>query len=171
MTNFAALERKAKTAIREHELTGWSFKWDRAQKRGGLTSFGTKTITISRIVTALNDEAWFDGVLLHEIAHAICGHAAGHNATWKATLRSIGGDGRRTHSGTVNKGRFEGTCNRCKAQAHRMRKSNLMFTGIHVGCGGQFIWVDTQVGRVIAADAVPAPRARPRRRPTYEWSF
>ena len=33
--------------------------------------------------------------LLHEISHAVCGHAAGHGPLWKAHNIGIGGDGKR----------------------------------------------------------------------------
>lgn len=87
--------------IREHDLRGWTFKWDGARTRGGLCSHSTKTISVSRIVAGLNDDAWFIETLRHEVAHAIVGAGHGHDRVWRATLLSLGGNGQRCHDGEV----------------------------------------------------------------------
>lgn len=87
----------AKQLFRKHKLDkrGWSFAFDRAIERHGGCEYQHKTITVSGILTDLNDAAWFRGILLHEIAHAIAGWGAGHGPEWKEVCREIGADPRR----------------------------------------------------------------------------
>ena len=103
MTNFAAKERLVRQTLDELGLTDWKFAWDSARTRGGICKHGIKTITISRIVTGLNDDAWFIETMRHEIAHAMVGAGHGHDALWRVTLRSLGGNGKRCHNGEVKR--------------------------------------------------------------------
>lgn len=57
--------------IEHHNLVGWSFEFDNAQKRFGCCNFNKKRITLSRILTTLNSEAEVEDTILHEIAHAL----------------------------------------------------------------------------------------------------
>lgn len=74
---------------------GWSLKFDNAKRRGGGCIHRRRIITLSRQLTLLNDEPIVRNTILHEIAHAIVGAGHGHDATWRATARSIGCDGKR----------------------------------------------------------------------------
>lgn len=84
-------------AIDAHGLyeQGWSYKFGRAKNQFGLCTYGDKMITISRPLTEMNSEEMLRDVVLHEIAHAIAGHAAGHGPEWRKVAKSIGCSGKR----------------------------------------------------------------------------
>lgn len=75
---------------------GWTFKFDNAKKTLGKTSFSHKYISLSRYMTELDSTGEFvEQTMLHEIAHVLAGHAAGHGEAWKIKGRSIGYTGGR----------------------------------------------------------------------------
>ncbi len=79
----------AKGLLREHGLADWAFQFDHARRRFGSCAPTRRTITLSRTLTFLNDEAEVRDTLLHEIAHALT-PGDGHGARWKAACRRIG---------------------------------------------------------------------------------
>ena len=66
-------ERNAKLLMAAHGLTdkGWRFEWDNAARRFGQCRYSTKTISMSRQLTAQRSEAAVRNTMLHEIAHAL----------------------------------------------------------------------------------------------------
>ncbi|AXH68917.1 SprT-like protease [Streptomyces phage SparkleGoddess] len=90
-------ERNAKLLMAAHGLTekGWRFEWDNAARRFGQCRYGTKTISMSRQLTMQRSPESVRNTMLHEIAHALVGHAAGHGRIWQAKAISIGCDGKR----------------------------------------------------------------------------
>lgn len=87
-----ALQAFAEGKLREHGLheRGWRFQFDHARQRFGACRYGRRLITVSRHLAALNDEAECRDTVLHEIAHALAGRAAGHGPAWKQTCRRVG---------------------------------------------------------------------------------
>ncbi len=111
-------ERMAKRLIRKHlhsrGLHGWEFTFDRARRRFGSCRFTRRrvghrpsptyvvcgdvisrsqtigVISLSRLLTELNSEEEVREVILHEIAHALCGPGVGHSKTWRRMSRTIG---------------------------------------------------------------------------------
>lgn len=120
-----AIEVLARDLMREHGLfeQGWTFGFDRAVRRAGCCHWSERRITISPKVTAEWTEAGVRDMVLHEIAHAICGHAAGHGFKWQRMHKSLGGNGKRLYSGyasdtsttgvTALKHKWVGTCPAC----------------------------------------------------------
>lgn len=88
----------ADTLLTQHGLTekGWRFDFDNAEKRLGLCTYSRKLISISRKMAAAATRTEVEQTVLHEVAHALSGHAAGHGPAWKAKAASIGYTGRRT---------------------------------------------------------------------------
>lgn len=84
--------RLALSLMGEHDLllTGWTFRFDKAAVRFGVCRYEPRVISLSIKAVRLNNEAIIRDVILHEIAHALCGHAAGHGPLWRATARRIG---------------------------------------------------------------------------------
>ncbi len=74
----------------EHGLTGWTLTFGEARKRLGACRFRHHVIWISRTHALEGSEEQLLDTVLHEIAHAIAGHEAGHGLLWKATARRIG---------------------------------------------------------------------------------
>lgn len=73
-----------------HGVGHWTFKFDRAIRRAGLTSYSQKTISLSRPLTLNLSEMEVRDTLLHEIAHAMIGPGYGHGATWRRQALAIG---------------------------------------------------------------------------------
>lgn len=84
--------------MKEHNLlnAGWSFKFDNAVKRMGLCNHTRKTLSLSRFFVSAATEHQMRQIMLHEIAHALLPHSAGHSFLWKAKAASIGYMGERT---------------------------------------------------------------------------
>jgi len=95
------VRRMARELFDEHLDGTWTFAFDHAKRRAGNCDFRRRRITLSRYLVARYDDATNRQTLLHEIAHALAGHAAGHGPAWRRTAHAIGYTGDRTHDGEV----------------------------------------------------------------------
>jgi predicted SprT family Zn-dependent metalloprotease len=68
----------------------WSFDFDSAKRRAGLCDYTNSKISLSRYFAEIHSIDECEQVILHEIAHGICGKAAGHSKRWLNTATSIG---------------------------------------------------------------------------------
>jgi hypothetical protein len=91
----------AHALIALHLDPSWSFAFDNAKKRAGLCDYTRKRISVSRYLAARWSDDDVHQTLLHEVAHAMAGPAAGHGAAWKRTAESLGYVGGRTHDGPI----------------------------------------------------------------------
>ena len=80
----------ARRLMDEHGLTDWTLAFGEARRRLGDCHFRHHVIRISRTHALAGSEEQIRDTVLHEIAHAIAGHEAGHGPLWKATARRIG---------------------------------------------------------------------------------
>ncbi len=87
---FDQVSQLAQELFQRHGLVNYSFGFDRAIRRAGLCNYSQKRITISRHLVEAGDMKVVEQVLLHEIAHALCGQAAGHGKIWKAKATELG---------------------------------------------------------------------------------
>jgi predicted SprT family Zn-dependent metalloprotease len=120
-------QRLARDLMNQHGLSDWKFALDNARRRFGCCHSSRKMITLSRHLVVLNGEAEVRNCILHEIAHAIAGHRAGHGPEWKRVAASIGCDARRCYdSETIETpdAPIMGTCPACGKEfpRHRMPK-------------------------------------------------
>lgn len=88
----AKLDQVRRMAIQliEYHLNGWTFAWDRSSRRYGQCRHGHREIGISRAQAISNPIDTTRDVVLHEIAHALVGHGAGHGPVWRAKCAEIG---------------------------------------------------------------------------------
>ncbi len=93
-----AIHQIARAAIREHVLAGWSFEFTNAKTQAGLCNYRKRTIYLSRVFIKNADDHQIRMVILHEVAHAIVGHRAGHGPVWQRKCLEIGGDGQRCYN-------------------------------------------------------------------------
>ncbi len=102
----------AEALIALHLDNSWSFAFDNAKRRAGLCDYTRKRISVSRYLAARYDDDENHQTLLHEVAHALAGPAAGHGARWRATARDLGYVGGTTHHGetAVELAPWVGTC-------------------------------------------------------------
>lgn len=89
----------AEALIALHLDESWSFGFDNAKRRAGLCDYTRKRITVSRYLAARFDDDEIHQTLLHEVAHALAGHRAGHGTAWKRVARELGYVGGTTHRG------------------------------------------------------------------------
>lgn len=90
--------------LNDHLKTGerpWDFAFDRAVRRFGCCHWRTRRITLSRHLVLLNDEEQVRDVVLHEVAHALAGHRAGHGPEWRRMARVVGARPERCYPATV----------------------------------------------------------------------
>jgi SprT protein len=96
----AAVQEMAEQLIaRFLPCSDWTFAFDHAKRRAGLTRFDTRVISLSRHIAPRLCADEVEQVLLHEIAHALAGPKQAHGAQWKAIARSIGYRGSRVIEG------------------------------------------------------------------------
>lgn len=119
----------ARLLIAEH-LVGWTFGWDRGVRRIGACHWApARKITLSYDLTVKVSEELIRDTILHEIAHALAGHRAGHGPDWVRTARSIGCTGDRCYDYNEVEpieGKYVATCLGCGRvfYMHRMIKKH-----------------------------------------------
>ena len=100
--------------LAKYNLTTWRFGIDVARRRAGVCRYHDKTITVSRRFIELNTDEEVVGTILHEIAHAIAGSAAGHGPIWQAVAKGLGAAPERCCiHGTFPEGEWKATCPQC----------------------------------------------------------
>ena len=107
-----------------HGLVGWSFGLNRAKRQLGVCRYGTKRIEMSAYYVKNNSAESIRDTLLHEIAHALAGHAAGHGPVWQAIAAHIGAKPERCDTSPDTKlppGQFKATCPKCAKVFTRIR--------------------------------------------------
>lgn len=99
MSMYEARLKIATDLVREHVVDGdlWKVKYDRSKARYGSCDERKKTISLSKIHAKFATDSEFKNTVLHEIAHAIAGHAAGHGKEWKRVAQELGCDAKRCH--------------------------------------------------------------------------
>ena len=81
----------AEAKMAEHlDMQQWKFGFDSAKRRAGLCNYTNQTITVSRYLVDIHTVDETMQVVLHEIAHALCGKRAGHTKTWLKQAKAIG---------------------------------------------------------------------------------
>jgi predicted SprT family Zn-dependent metalloprotease len=113
MVDSAVVVRLAEELIALHTPgRAWTFAFDSAKRRAGACHYSSRRITVSRYLAAKMDETELRQVLLHEIAHALAGHAAAHGPQWRAVAKGLGYTGKRLHDGPIADERapWIGTC-------------------------------------------------------------
>lgn len=108
-------------------LTDWDFQFDNAKKRFGCCNYSTKTISLSKDLTVLNSEKNVQNTILHEIAHALVGHRAGHGKKWQEQMKKMGADSSRCYSEEIitPKLKYTATCPSCKNSIQRKIKRKI----------------------------------------------
>ncbi len=146
----------ARGLLREHALDHWTFRYDRSRRRFGACHYSTSSISLSRTLTLLNDSAIVRGVLLHEVAHALAGHRAGHGPRWRRIAEGLGVNPRRgldPNELAVPTPRYAGTCPACGTTIRRHRRDRVACKQCCDAHGGRFNARFLYVWTVPAADA------------------
>ncbi len=99
MTELHRVRAWADALIALHLDPSWTFAFDNAKRRAGLCDYGRRRLSVSRYLAARYDDDTNHQTLLHEVAHALAGPAAGHGAAWRRIARELGYSGGVTHGG------------------------------------------------------------------------
>ena len=128
----------AKSLLRENNLTGWRPILLNSFRRAGVCKYRTKEIGVSKKFLEYLTFAEVKDIILHEIAHAIAGYAAGHGPLWKKVCIKIGARPERLLSlesltnekavieNVMTQKKYVGTCPCCNSKVYfsRMPKLN-----------------------------------------------
>lgn len=119
----------AQTLMLEHNLSSWSFRFDRAKRRFGMCDYTHQVISLSRHLTLLNETEKVREVILHEIAHALTPDA-GHGPAWRKKCRELGIPPARCFSSdevAQPAAPYALVCPRCGLKVARHRKTNTKY--------------------------------------------
>ncbi len=128
--NLESAQALAEKIMKEEVLEDWSFCFDFAKKRFGKCDYGKKEISLSKYLTELNDEKTVQDTIIHEVAHAIAGHASGHGKFCKQCVVRMGGVPERCYSPQnvkTPKMKYSLICPNCKNEISRARKPKKSF--------------------------------------------
>jgi predicted metal-dependent hydrolase len=79
----------ALSLMSQYRLYDWKFEFDYHKTRFGLCDYHKRTISMSLILTVLNDKEIVLDTILHEIAHAMTPNH-GHGHKWRIMAKAIG---------------------------------------------------------------------------------
>ena len=82
------------TMSRHLDLNVWSFRFDNGKRRAGQCNYTQQVISISKHLVAHHPLEEVQQVVIHEIAHALCGKDAGHGPIFKRQAAALGYRGR-----------------------------------------------------------------------------
>jgi predicted SprT family Zn-dependent metalloprotease len=130
MNDLREVERHARALMTAHGVGSLTFEFDRGKRRIGATHFirvGTtvlpRRITLSKHFAELLTMEEIRDTMLHEIAHALAGHAAGHGVRWQKEARKLGITPSRCKAASSAPERaWEGVCQNCgevRSKFHR----------------------------------------------------
>jgi len=122
----------ANQLLEKHGLTDWRFAFNTRKRAMGLCRYEEKRIELSIHFTVQNDEPAVRDTLLHEIAHALAGRAAGHGPRWRKICRQIGASPKRLGEASMPAGQWIATCPSCGHTYERHRRPP---SGYHYACG------------------------------------
>ncbi len=126
----------ARQLMDEHGLRRWSFRFNRRRQALGLCIHHQRRIELSLPFVAANSQELVRDTILHEIAHALAGHHAGHGPIWKAICLKIGAKPERCCSeATMPAGAWQADCPSCGRTYHRHRRPSRHYTYACRACG------------------------------------
>jgi predicted SprT family Zn-dependent metalloprotease len=108
--------------MRQHGLERWQFAFNRRKRSLGLCRYTLRRIELSSHFALAHDEVEVRDVILHEIAHALAGHAAAHGPRWKSICQTIGARPERCSVARMPPGRWRATCPACSDEFSRFRR-------------------------------------------------
>lgn len=125
--------------MKKHGLIakGWKFGYDRAKSRCGVCDYNGRIIKLSKYYVMDKSVHWRDikNTILHEIAHAIAGYEAAHDANWRRVAVAIGCSG--STCNTVWKGataNYRFWCNCKRVDVLRYRLTEKFKKGVCASC-------------------------------------
>lgn len=115
--------------LSKHGLQDWTFALSDAKRSLGVCKYKKKRIEIAKYYAENSPRETVLDTLLHEIAHAIAGHAARHGPAWKDAAVRVGAIPRAcdtTQSPVLKPGDWQATCPSCKKIFHRYKRPAIL---------------------------------------------
>lgn len=138
----------ALSLIAEHQLEGWSFRFNKNKRRLGVCKQDDKRIELSEHYVERNSREHVLDTILHEIAHALVGTQHGHDDVWKNKCLQIGASPYSCSSTAVMpEGSWQARCPGCATVFTRHRRPRRLRGRYCVACGpdqGQLVFRDTR---------------------------
>ena len=139
-----ALELMAK-----YGLSSWGFGFNKRKRTLGLCIFPDEKqqgrIEISEAVARLNSIDVVRQIIVHELAHALAGRAAGHGPVWQALCRALGGKPESrcsTDRVTLPEGRWRFRCPGCEKRGSLCRRPRPGLDYRCRLCKTSILWLD-----------------------------
>lgn len=151
------LETLALHELRKHGLRDWTFGFSKARRRLGACKYQQKRIEIAEYYARNSPRESVVDTLLHEIAHALAGPAAGHGPKWKAVAVRLGATPQScetTGQAVVQPGDWQATCPSCKKTLHLYRQPRSL-TGYRCRCEARAPLTFAYVGDPARKPVVP----------------
>jgi predicted SprT family Zn-dependent metalloprotease len=134
----------AQDLLYRHDLSDWSFGFNRRKTEMGVCLYDPRRIELSVYFVALNDDETILDTLLHEIAHALTGPGHGHDHLWKCICHRVGARPERlSYEARMPEGRWQAVCAGCGMLHHKHRRPKRMIGWYCRSCGrdrGKLIW-------------------------------
>ena len=127
--------RLARQLMDEHGLHDWGFRFNRRKNDMGCCHYHHQRIELSQHFVGANEQAIVRDTILHEIAHALAGHRAGHGPKWKRICRRIGATPQRCGHATMPEGQWQAVCGGCGWRYSRHRRPARGATYYCSSCG------------------------------------
>lgn len=143
--------------LAEYGLTGWTFGLADTRRRLGACKHRQRRIEVSEYYARNNPDAAVLDTLLHEVAHAIAGPAAGHGPVWKAVAVRVGATPRACDDSpatVVQPGDWRTTCPACNRTHHRYKRPKAL-TGYRCKCPARSPLAFSYVGDPAREPPVP----------------
>ena len=123
MSDRPGVTRQVLELLELHGLHTWTVTWTNAKRAFGICDHANSTIKLSWPIARLNTPDQLHATVLHEIAHAEAGPAAGHGPAWQRHCRQLGIPPVRCVGPEVAlpPGRWVGTCPACGWQTTRLQ--------------------------------------------------
>ena len=112
----------ARRLMGRHGLRGWEFGFNRRKRSLGLCRYTERRIELSTHFVAGHEAPEIRDVILHEIAHALAGHEAGHGPLWRAICNAIGARPQRCGNAAMPAGLWQAICPGCGREFDRIRR-------------------------------------------------
>lgn len=115
----------ARALIQQH-APGWGFEFDGATRRAGRAHYSSGVLSVSKLYAESSrvPNHAVRNTILHEIAHAMAGHKAGHGKEWKRQAIAIGCTGNRCHTYDFAPSKYvqRCPCGKCTRQLQMLPK-------------------------------------------------
>ncbi len=124
--NLAYAKILARELLDQHGLSHWELKIGKTKRAAGRCWSGKQIIELSVHHVTLNSEAEVRDTILHEIAHALAGHSAGHGPAWERMCVIVGARPERCYSSSrvvVPERKYAAVCGKCEKRYTMDRKS------------------------------------------------